>query len=101
MAAWIKDVTQLQLRWALALGPGLTFLLLAHAVGLAIASLDELQRRIQTEAIAIGFGLASVVVVSVGFLGAIGLEQPNWVIVAMVMILGWAIGKIWTLWKYR
>ena len=79
--------------------PGLTFLLLAHAVGLAIASLDELQRRFQTEAIAIGFGLASVVVVSVGFLGAIGLERPNWVIVAMVMILGWAIGKIWTLWK--
>jgi len=100
-STWIKEVTQPQMRWVVSLAPGLAFLVFVHAIGLAIASLDELQRRIQTEAIAIGFGLAAVVVTSIGFLGELGVAQPDGIFVVLIMILGWGIGKAWTLWKYR
>ena len=100
-STWIKVVTQPQMRWVVSLAPGLTFLFFVLAIGLAIASLDELQRRIQTEAIAIGFGLTAVVVTTIGFLGELGLAQPNGIFIVLIMIVGWVIGKAWTIWKYR
>ncbi len=100
-STWIDDVIKPELRLAFTLAPVIAFLLLVLAVGTAIACLDELQRRIQTEAIAIGFGLTAMIVFSVGLLNEIGLGQPNWLFVGLVMILSWGIGKAWTLWKYR
>ncbi|MFN2149417.1 MAG: hypothetical protein ACK2T2_13605 [Anaerolineales bacterium] len=85
----------------LVLLPAATFLLFVIALGSAIAGLDELQRRIQTEAIAIGFGFTAVVVLAVGLLGLTGIEQPNWSYAGLPLVVGWGLGKIWTLWKYR
>ena len=77
-----------------------TFLVITLAM--AIASLDELQRRIQTEAISIGF--AGTVIVCGGYslleLGGI-LLALNWGLVLFVMVVMWFIGKMWTLWRYR
>lgn len=89
------------LEMAVALAPALAFLLLVLSVATAIASLDELQRRIQTEAIAIGFGFTALVVMTYGMLGLVGLAQPNWVFVTLPLVVGWGLGKVWTLWKYR
>lgn len=86
---------------AVALAPALAFLILVLSVSTAIASLDELQRRIQTEAIAIGFGFSAVVMMTFGMLGLVGLAQPNWVFATLPLVVGWGLGKIWTLWKYR
>jgi hypothetical protein len=85
----------------LALLPAAAFLLFVMAIGWAISGLDELQRRIQTEAIAVGFGFAGVVVFAVGLLEQVGMEQPNWSYAGLPMVLGWGLGKAWTLWKYR
>jgi len=84
-----------------ALIPAAGFLLFVLALGAAIGGLDELQRRIQTEAISIGFGLAAVTVLAVGMLGQVGVEQPNWIYAGVPMIVGWGLGKLWTMWKYR
>lgn len=65
------------------------------------ASLDELQRRIRTEAIAIGFGFTALVVMTYGMLGLVRLAQPNWVFVTLPLVVGWGLGKFWTLWKYK
>ena len=89
---------QLVLASLLAIVPAAGFVL---ALGLAIASLDELQRRIQTEAIAIGFAgtaLAAFVMLVLGWAGVPTLSW-GWVLVAMTFM--WMVGKLWTLWRYR
>ena len=71
------------------------------SLGMMIASLDELQRRIQTEAIAIGFAGTAIVVGGYALLQFAGLTQINVGIVLLIMSLMWLIGKLWTLWRYR
>jgi len=78
--------------------PGLWFLV---TLGRAIASLDELQRRIQLEAIAIGFGISAIIALTYGLLGMAGLAQASWMYVPVVMVFSWFLGKMWTLWRYR
>jgi hypothetical protein len=75
---------------------------LVVTLAMAIASLDELQRRIQTEAIAIGFAGTVIVCGGYGLLGLAGiLPAINWGLVIFVMVLMWFVGKMWTLWRYR
>jgi hypothetical protein len=88
-------------QYLVALIPLIPSAIFAYAVARAIASLDELQRRIQLEAIAIGFGGTMVFVTAYGMLGQAGVVQANWGFVTLVMAGFWALGKIWTLWKYR
>jgi hypothetical protein len=85
----------------LAVTPVIGFAFVVYAIGSALASLDELQRRIQTEAIALGFGFTAFTVVGVGLLSEVGLTQPGWIYVVFPMTLGWGLGKLWTMWKYR
>ncbi|HTX92947.1 MAG TPA: hypothetical protein VMC09_17175 [Anaerolineales bacterium] len=71
-------------------------------LGMAIASLDELQRRIQTEALAIGFGGTVIVCGAYGLLGLAGvLPALNLGLVIFVMAVMWFVGKMWTMWRYR
>jgi len=78
--------------------PGFLFL---FAIGYALSRLDELQRRIQIEAIAIGFGITAMIVLTYGMLGLTGVHQPNWMLVLVFMSFSWLAGKLWTRWKYR
>ena len=85
-----------------ALVPIAAWVFLVITLGMAIASLDELQRRIQTEAIAIGFAGTVIVCGGYGLLGLAGiLPALNWGLVIFVMVFMWFIGKMWTLWRYR
>ena len=67
----------------------------------AISRLDELQRRIQVEAIAIGFGISVLLTMIYGLLGIAGLPQANWLYVSVMMVFSWLVGKLWIRWKYR
>ena len=71
------------------------------AIGMAIASLDELQRRIQTEAIAIGFAITAIFVAGYALFQFTGLPGINLGLVLLVMPGAWLVGKLWTLWRYR
>jgi hypothetical protein len=85
-----------------ALAPMAAWAFLVVTLGMAIASLDELQRRIQTEAIAIGFAGTVIVCGGYGLLGLAGiLPAINWGMVIFLMVLMWFVGKMWTLWRYR
>jgi hypothetical protein len=84
-----------------ALVPLLAIVLFVVSVGTAIVSLDELQRRIQTEAIAIGFAGTAIFCLSYGLLGLAGVPTLNWGLIVPVMTFMWLIGKLWTLWRYR
>jgi len=76
-------------------------LLLMLSLGKAISSLDEMQKNIQVEALAIGFGISMLVTLSYGLLGLAGVRQPNWLWVPVIMTFSWLGGKLWVRWKVR
>ena len=57
-----------------------------------LRAMDELQRRIQLEALAIGFGGTAVLTFGYGFLQGVGLPLLNWTFVFPLMIGLWGIG---------
>jgi hypothetical protein len=84
-----------------ALIPVIPSVIFAYTIAKAIGSLDELQRRIQLEAIGISFAGTMIVVTSYGMLERAGISQANWGFVTLLMVVFWLIGKLWTMWKYR
>lgn len=82
----------------IALAPSIPGVLFALSIGSAIAQLDELQRRIQLEAIGIAFGGSIVISLSYALLVAAGFPQVSWMFVPLMMIMLWSVGKLW---KYR
>jgi hypothetical protein len=75
--------------------------LLIVSLGNAFSKLNELQRRIQIEGIAIGFGIAAMLSLTYGLMGLAGMPQTNWILVPVLMLFSWLIGKLWIRWKYR
>ena len=57
-----------------------------------LRAMDELQRRIQLEALAIGFGGTAVLTFGYGFLQGVGFPLLNWTFVFPLMIGLWGIG---------
>jgi hypothetical protein len=84
-----------------ALAPSIPAVLLGLSIASAIAQLDELQRRIQLEAIGIAFGGSVIISFGYALLVQVGAPEVSWMFVPLLMLLLWAIGKLWTMWKYR
>jgi hypothetical protein len=57
-----------------------------------MGSIDELQRRIQLEAIAFGFGGTAALTFGYGFLEGVGFPPINWTFIFPLMIGLWGIG---------
>jgi hypothetical protein len=85
----------------IALTPAIPGVWLTFSIGSAIAQLDELQRRIQLEAIGIGFGGSVIITLTYALLAQVGIPQISWMFVPLLMVLLWGVGKLWTMWKYR
>ena len=85
----------------IALAPIIPAIFLGLSIASAIAQLDELQRRIQPEAIGITFLGSVIITFSYASLVQVGVPELNWVIVPLLMLILWGIGKLWTMWKYR
>jgi hypothetical protein len=90
--------TQQILASMVAIIPAIVFV---FAIGSAISHLDEMQRRIQTEGIAIAFAGTAMVMIAFALLGFAGVPNPNVGILLLVMIGMWVFGKLWTMWRYR
>jgi hypothetical protein len=88
-------------QFLIALAPAFPAAWLAISIASAISQLDELQRRIQLEGIAIGFGGSVIVALTYALLVQVGIPQVSWMFVPLLMVLLWAVGKLWTMWKYR
>ena len=95
-----QNISRTQGLWAAVL-PLLGWGAVVISIGVAIASLDELQRRIQTEAIAIAFAVTAIFVGGYALFQFAGLGEVNVGLVLLVMAFAWVAGKLWTLWKYR
>jgi hypothetical protein len=79
-------------RFVWAVLPVLPTLLVVRASVRHVRRLDEYQRRVMLEGLAVGFALAMVCALTVGMLGVAGLALPmaGWIIYGVGM-LGWAI----------
>lgn len=81
--------------------PVLPGIFLVVSIGMAFSKLDELQRRIQLEAIAIGFGITAIGALTYGLWGLMSGQQANWILVTVLLVFSWLLGKLITRWKYR
>src|SRR5579885_2807355 len=79
-------------RVPVALAPMLPGLLMVLAVVRQLGRLDELQRRVQLEAMAFAFGGAAVVTFSYGFLENVGFPDLSWHFVWPIMAVLWLLG---------
>lgn len=79
-------------RYALAVLPvtPLPFAVLAFVR--SMRRMDELQRRIQLEAISFGFGTTLLITLTIGFLENAGLPRLSWIWVTPLMIPLWSLG---------
>jgi hypothetical protein len=89
------------LRILLALAPVIPGIFFVVFIGAAINRLDEMQRKIQVEALSISFAGTALVALSYGLLGLAGVKQANWIFVPLVMAFFWLAGKLWTMGRYR
>jgi hypothetical protein len=57
-----------------------------------LSRMDELQRRVQLEALAFAFGGTALLTFSYGFLQIVGFPQVNWFAVWPIMAVLWIVG---------
>lgn len=79
-------------RYLWALLPVVPALWIVRAVARRVARIDDYQRLLLLRSLAVGFALAMIASVTVGFLGIAGLTLPaaGWIIYSAGM-LGWAL----------
>jgi TM2 domain-containing membrane protein YozV len=101
-AQWLlnREISS-QYQILIALVPAVPGVLFVISIGSAISQLDELQRRIQLEAISIGFGAAVILFLTYALLVEVGFPEISWMFVPLILVFLWGVGKIWTIWKYR
>lgn len=66
----------------------------------ALGRMDELQRRIQLNAIGIGFGATGIVTFTYGFLELVGFPMMSYLWVLPMMAVFWGIGTAFATWRY-
>ena len=81
-------------RIPLALSPIVPVILAMIAYMRFVSRADELQRRIQFEALAFGFGASGILTFSYGFLENVGFPHLSWIFVFPLMIAFWGVGTV-------
>ncbi len=63
-------------------------------------AIDELQQKIQLNAIGFSASLTGLLTLAVGFLENAGLPRPPWTFVFPLMVALWSVGVIWFTRRY-
>jgi hypothetical protein len=98
---WLEAYPLSPWRFMVALLPMIPGVFIALGVVRAILRLDELERKILLEGMAISFTLTLILVLSMGLLGLAGIPQLNGVYIGALMALLWLVGKLWMTRKYE
>jgi len=88
-------------KYAIAVLPVLPALGIPFAVVRNCQAMDELQLRIQLEALAFGFASTAIATFTYGFLQNAGLPEVSWVWVWPVMAGCWMVGQLVVRRRYR
>jgi uncharacterized membrane protein (DUF485 family) len=98
---WLETNLESSWRIPVSLLPMVPGVYIAFGVVRAILQIDELQRKILLEGIAISFSATLVLLMSLGLLGIAGVPQLNEVYIALFMVVMWLIGKLWATRRYE
>ena len=90
----LRSVEEQALRIAIAILPVLPIPFGIWAYLDFVRSLDELEQRIQLEAVAFSLGMTGVITFTVGFLGNADIPQFDLIWVFPMMIAFWGIGQV-------
>src|SRR5690606_31140639 len=88
-------------RYFVAVAPVVPIIFAVMAVVRRVRTLDELQQRIQLEALAFAFACTAVLTFTYGFLELVGLPHLDWLWVLPLMSVLWAVGLAIASWRYR
>lgn len=88
-------------KYVIAVLPMLPVLLIPLFFVQLLRSLDELQRKIQLEALGFAFAASAFLTLTYGFLENAGLPDVNWVWVWPIMGGFWVLGVFAARWRYR
>jgi membrane-associated HD superfamily phosphohydrolase len=88
-------------RVPLALTPIIPAIFVMIAYMRFVGRIDELQRRIQFEGLAFGFGAAGILTFSYGLLENVGFPHISWLFVFPLMIALWGIGLAFATRRYQ
>ena len=88
-------------RYVVAVIPVAPIALFLYLVTRRIARLDELQRRIQTEALGFATGATALITFAYGFLEGVGMPHLNWTYILPLMAALWAVGTGIFTFRYR
>jgi hypothetical protein len=102
--AWISEAFVYQivvLRYIILLFPLIPLIFAASYFSKAIGALDELQQRIQIEALAFSLGGLLLIGIAVGLLELAGLPEPNWIWVTVLGFVLWGVGQWVAARRYR
>jgi hypothetical protein len=66
-----------------------------------LGRMDELQRRIQLEALGFGFGATAILTFAYGFLELAGFPHISLIWILPLMVVLWGIGGAVASWRYR
>src|SRR3954453_8550329 len=98
---WLKAGVEGPWKYAIAVLPVLPALGIPFAVVRYCQAMDELQLRIQLEALAFGFASTALATFTYGFLQNAGLPDVSWVWVWPVMAACWMVGQLVVRRRYR
>lgn len=88
-------------RIPLALAPVVPAIFALLAFMRFLGRMDELQRRIQLEAIGLSFGATAILTFAYGFLQLVGFPPINWIWILPGMVMLWGIGGAIAAARYR
>ncbi len=89
------------LRYTVLLIPLIPLIFAAFYFSKGIGALDELQQRVQIEALAFGLGALVLVGIAIGLLQLADVPGPNWIWVTFLGSLFWGIGLLLASRKFR
>jgi hypothetical protein len=88
-------------RLAIALAPVIPAIFALVAFVRFLGRMDELQRRIQFDAIALSFGATAILTFAYGFLEGVGFPRLSWIWILPLMVMLWGLGAAIASMRYR
>lgn len=88
-------------RYIVAVGPVAPAALVLFLFVRRLARLNELQKRIQTEAFGFSLGATALITFAYGFLEGVGMPHLNWTYILPLMAILWAVGTAIFTFRYR
>ncbi|MCB1049508.1 MAG: hypothetical protein H6510_12535 [Acidobacteria bacterium] len=89
------------LKWTLALGPNLLGFITLRSYVQFIRQADELVRKVQLEALALGFGVGIIFLLGYGLLEKIGMPELGTSDPVAIFVLTWGAAGWWGMRRYR